>query len=157
MGIDAGHLRLGVIRPTLKLMGHWSPEAEELLLGTAAQESHLGKYLYQLGGPAKGIYQMEPETHDDLMINYLRYRPGLEKVITVLASPLNGTTSVELIGNLFYATAMARVHYLRKPDPIPRSLGEQAAYWKKHYNTHLGAGTEEEYIRNYNRLIKGEP
>ena len=49
-----------------------SQEAENLLMGTAAQESALGEYIRQLGnGPALGIFQMEPETFDDIVRNYL--------------------------------------------------------------------------------------
>jgi hypothetical protein len=44
---------------------------------------------------------------------------------------------------------MARTHYLRCPGPIPHTIEGQAAYWKLHYNTPLGKGTEEEYMMNY--------
>lgn len=46
----------------------------------------------------------------------------------------------------------ARLHLLRCPGPIPDSLEGQAAYWKKHYNTILGKGTEEGYISAFLRL-----
>jgi hypothetical protein len=48
---------------------------------------------------------------------------------------------------------MARVHYLRRPEPIPTDLTGQAEYWKKWYNTYLGAGTVEEYIENYKKYV----
>ena len=34
------------------------------------------------------------------------------------------------------------------PDPIPDSLEDQAAYWKKNYNTSAGAGTAQQFINN---------
>ena len=74
MAINTKHLRLYIIRPTLQKINLWSEAAENLLLGTAAQESLLGTYLKQNGnGPALGIYQMEPNTHKDIWIHYLNY------------------------------------------------------------------------------------
>lgn len=158
MSIDFSQLRDYVVRPVLK---HLDPEipysenAENLVLGTIAQESH-GSYLKQLGrGPALGIIQMEPATHDDIWDNYLTYRDALTSKIDELELPhwLGLRGPGELVGNLYYATAMCRVHYFRKPGAIPGTIGGLAAYWKKHYNTHLGAGTETEFKRNYRRFI----
>jgi hypothetical protein len=38
--------------------------------------------------------------------------------------------------------------YTLRSDPVPVTLKGRAAYWKKHYNTKLGAGTEAEYIHD---------
>ena len=55
----------------------WSTAAEELVLGTAIVESSL-IYISQHGaGPALGLWQVEPATHDDLYANYLSYRQEL--------------------------------------------------------------------------------
>ena len=54
MGIHPKHLAEYVIRPSLKPLGLYSLEAEQLLLGTAAVESQLGFYLHQIKGPALG-------------------------------------------------------------------------------------------------------
>ena len=128
-------------------------EAVELLMGTAAQESHLGKYRKQIGGgPALGIYQMEPATFDDIVKNYLSSKPVLkEKIIEV--SGVTELNSKDLVNNDRLSTCMARVHYLRVKEGIPSSLDGQARYWKKYYNTHLGVGTEEEYKSNYKKLV----
>ncbi|KAF0118141.1 MAG: hypothetical protein FD149_866 [Rhodospirillaceae bacterium] len=75
---DSAHFVTTVIRPTLLHLGLHSPAAEALLLGTAIQESRLGTYLRQTGGgPALGVYQMEPATHEDIWTNFLAYRPDL--------------------------------------------------------------------------------
>lgn len=148
MAIHPGHLREYVIRPTLKHMGHYSEAAVELLMLTAAQESLLGRYLHQVGGPALGIYQMEPRTHDDIWENWLRYKAVAGTIESM------GKAARDLPGNLYYATAMARCHYLRVPDPLPNpvSVEAMALYWKKHYNTPAGAGQPHEAIRNYRDL-----
>jgi len=114
----------------------------------------MGTFLVQLGGgPALGIFQMEPNTHDDIWLNFLQYREALAGEIRGQYM-VNGVAS-ELVWNLAYATAMCRMHYLRKPGAIPTSVEGMAAYWKKHYNTELGKGTEEEFIANYNRYVVG--
>jgi len=114
----------------------------------------MGTFLVQLGGgPALGIFQMEPNTHDDIWLNFLQYREALAGEIRGQYM-VNGGAS-ELVWNLAYATAMCRMHYLRKPGAIPTSVEGMAAYWKKHYNTELGKGTEEEFIANYNRYVVG--
>ena len=148
--IDVQHFILHVIRPSLEKLGLGGLAAEELLLGTALQESRL-IYLHQLGqGPAKGVFQMEPVTHNDIWTNFLAYRPEIANKVREL-SISNGQSPSEMCGNMYYAAAMCRVHYLRVPAPLPDAgdLEGQAEYWKEHYNTHLGAGTVEEYIENY--------
>ena len=59
-----------VIKPLPKKLNLWSPSAEELVLGTAIVESGL-TYLKQHGdGPALGLWQVEPPTHEDLYTNF---------------------------------------------------------------------------------------
>lgn len=153
--IDPGHLLNYVIRPVLKNLDLWSEAAERLVLGTACQESECGRWLHQLGGgPALGIFQMEPATWDDIATNFLVYRKELDAKVEKWACVQGPLDAEEMIGNLYYATAMCRVHYLRVPEPIPDYLGGQAAYWKKYYNTELGRGTVQEYLNSWNRFIK---
>lgn len=159
--LDVTQLRVLVIRPVLKHLDMWSESAESLLVGTAIQESHL-TYLKQIGGgPALGIFQMEPNTHDDLWTNYIKFRAPLvtklqgltinrtinDKFITIPAQ--------ELIGNMYYAAAMCRILYKRVPAPIPANNPKDlAAYWKQYYNTPQGAGTTAEFISNYKKYNK---
>ncbi len=150
-GIDARQLRELIVVPTLGHLGLYSEDAVVLLMNTARQESRL-RWIQQLGnGPAVGIWQMERVTHDDIWANYLAYREDLADKVRQLAI---GTKQVpdaaQMAGNLFYACAMARVHYLRVPHMLPSAdnLSAQAAYWKQYYNTELGRGTVEEFIAN---------
>lgn len=157
--IHLEHFREEVIRRATRHIGLWSPEAEELLVGTAAQESRLGRYLVQLGnGPARGVFQMEPRTHHDIWENYLQYRPRLAGAVADLAANRRPTAE-QLSWNMGYAAAMARVCYWRLPFRLPRvdDLEGQARAWKRWYNTRLGAGTEEEYIESYLELVGSPP
>ena len=157
--IDPTQLRHEVVRPALEWIDLYSKAAEDLLMGTAAQESRL-QYLKQLGtGPALGIFQMEPATHDDIWDNYLAYNPELASQVRGLASQHKWTANParELVGNLMYAAAMSRVFYRRIKAALPEQgdVAGMARYWKNFYNTSLGAGTEEEFVRNYRLVSEG--
>jgi len=148
--MNSDQLRDLVIKPTLQYLGMYSHDAENLMAGTCAVESRMGEYIKQLGnGPALGIFQMEPATHDDIWDNYISYRRPIADKVKALMTPDDPHT--QLITNLAYATAMARIHYWRQTGKIPSDLEGQAKYWKDHYNTHLGAGTVEKYIDAYKK------
>lgn len=154
-------LRKYVIRPVLEHMGIPSRSAEEMLVFTAAAESMGGEYLHQLrNGPAVGIYQIEPRTHDDIWENFLKYRPRWRNAILDFDLPaLYGTGkngAMEMAGNLYYATAMARCYYLRIPHPLPdyNDLEGLAKEWKNSYNTHLGAGTWQGALEKYRKYVQ---
>lgn len=122
-----------------------SDAAVNLLLGTAAQESRFGQYLRQLGGgPAVGVFQMEPATfiwlrdHFEIKYPYIKER-----------------RVEELEWNLRLAILMARLRYRIVPAPLPKAdvVLSLAAYWKTYYNTVQGKGTVEEFERNYRRFL----
>lgn len=151
MGIQAKQLRLYAVRPALQTLTLWSPDAENLVLETFAQESHCGYWLdqadkYDRDGPAFGPGQMEKPTHDDIHSSFLAFHPDLLQAVRSL-SILQDVE--ELRWNLLYASAMTRLHYRRVKAPIPTSLEGRAHYWKEHYNTPKGKGTVEEYLANW--------
>jgi len=141
--------------PSYKGLKFYSPEAVQLLMGTAAQESRLGTYILQIGsGIAKGIFQMEDATHNDIFVNYLNYRENIMIAICNI-SDVSHVKPDRLIFNLKYAILLARIKYMRVPEKLPalNDLTAQAKYWKKWYNTPLGAGTENEFIANYHKYL----
>jgi len=151
--LNVKQLREYVVRPVLRELDAYSEHAEMLLLGTAAQESSF-ELIHQVGGgPAMGLWQMEPATHSDIVNKYLKYRPELAAKV-FRASGCAGLDCNNLIKNLSYACAMARVHYLRVKEPLPVDLEGQAAYYKQHYNTPGGKGTAKQYIQNFKRLVE---
>lgn len=156
--MKADQLTKYVIQPVLKYLGLYSPEAETLLLLTAAQESHVGEYIHQTGGgPAKGIFEMEDVTYDDMWSRVLPRHPVLETRVKNLAGPWAGISrphSDEMNGNLNFACAMCRIKYLSIPRPIPTLLYDIAGYYKEFYNTPLGAATVDEALKNYHRYVR---
>jgi hypothetical protein len=144
-------LRELVVRPALHHIELWSPAAENLVLGTALVESK-GEYLHQVKGPALGLWQMEPATHDDIWANYLRYNATIREHVKELQSPASITEgALELIGNLYYGAAMCRIHYRRSPYPLPAANDAEgmARLWKNAYNTARGAGTVEKALPKF--------
>lgn len=142
-----------LIEETLKEIDLYSEHAVNLMLGTAAQESRMGMYIKQLGnGPALGIFQMEPNTFNDIVKNYIYYKKSITPKIKA-ACNIDFFTSDLLRYNLKFAICLTRVHYLRVPKPLPTDLAGYAKYYKEYYNTHLGKATEEEFIKNYKEYV----
>jgi len=111
-------------------------------------------YRIQVGSAvAKGIFQMENATHDDIWANYLRYHHDLALGICQL-SPTHH--SDDLINNDPYAIAMARVQYLRCPEAIPAPTDIEGIWrlYKLRYNTPMGAATHDEFMAKYNKYVK---
>jgi len=148
----------------------YSRSAEELLMLTCATESLFGTYLKQVIGPATGVFQMEPETWEDIQMHFLRYNEPLQmKVEKFYADDM--PYMINAVGNLPFQIVQARVFYRRIKAPLPQikylpmadKAGEQvlspeyikeiAEYWKKYYNTHLGKGTVAKAIQNYERYV----
>lgn len=147
--LDTEDFTVCIIRPTLLHLDLWSKAAELLLLGTALTESNLRYLRQKKGGPGLGLYQIEKITHDDIWKSYLDKltKVKLKAKVTWLTSRI--PLEEQLTHNLAYATAIARVIYWRKPAKLPeaKDIAGLAKYWKTHYNTHLGAGKEEDFVR----------
>ena len=120
----------------------FSRDAVELLMMTAAHESILGTYIKQVEGPALGIFQMEPDTYNDIQNNFIQYR-------AVLRNLLDHRMAEEIRWDLKLAIVMARVHYYRVPEALPTGVDAQAEYAKKYYNTDLGKATAAKYKEDY--------
>lgn len=160
--LDPVHLRDHIIKPVLVYLEPeipYSRSAEHLLIGTAVQESRL-TYLHQGGnGPAVGLWQMEPATHDDIWHNYIAYQPGtLESKIVDIKTNIEPflSSSDQMAGNLYYACAMARLLYRRVKAPLPQPGDPYAmgSYWKQYYNTPQGKGTVAQFVSNWNKVAE---
>jgi hypothetical protein len=156
--IDPRHFRVYIIRPALQVMGMASEAAENLMLGTAIVESNL-TWLKQGGkGPALGLFQMEPATHQDLWDNYLNFHDDTTKRLANLMVLGSKPFVNQLVWNLGYATAMARLLYYRRPEPLPHhkdAMGLAMAH-KQWYNTPLGKTKVEESVVIFENIVKGK-
>ncbi len=140
MSIYVEDLREFIIRPTLTSLGDWSLANENLLLGTAAQESQLG---FRIGSNCNsyqlGIYCISPWTHIEVWDKYLITDPELASRLRGLASQQQFLKSphAELITNLGYATGVAWMIYRRNNLVLSDNMQprELAHYWLDYYNT----------------------
>ena len=154
--MNSFQLKTLIIEPTLKIIKLYTLSGVNILLGTAAVESDLGEYIEQVpNGQAKSIYQIEMKTHDDT-VNQIKIKcPSLYSKINDLKIKCL-TDEENLIGNLYYATAIARLVYflIKKRLPPHNDILALANYWKKYYNTEAGKGRVEDFVGKYASLVK---
>ena len=145
-----------IVLPTLYSLLMDSPDAEELLVFTCATESLGCTYIKQVEGPALGIYQMEPLTHNDLWTNYINYKSTLVSLLISNFDISRIPNEYRLVYDLRYATAMARIFYHRTNEPLPphNDVDLIWEYYKKYYNTGKGAAEKDEAIKRYHDFIK---
>lgn len=135
-----------LIQTTLTPYKLWSPEAEELLMGTCAQESGFGQYRHQIGGPAHGIMQVESATFEWLQTHFGKANPEITQF-----------HFEQLISDDRASIIMARLKYRSVPFHLPAAtdLKAQAHYWNMYYNCNPRYGTDEEYIQHYLEYVGG--
>ena len=138
-----------VVQPVLEHLGMNSLAARRLMIGTALAESH-GKYIHQIGdGPALGLWQVEPSTHMDNYVSFLEYpsRRDLYQKFVSLRGDFPKAHN-QMIGNLSYNCAHARLKYWRSPKKMPNEndYRAMAEYHKDIYNSSLGKADIENNV-----------
>ena len=141
-----------IVIPTLGHLRLDSPTARILLLGTPLVESRLTWLRQRGGGPALSLNQIEPDTHDDLYDNFLRYRRRRKVRLESLLVP-GRDRHEQLITNLAYAAAVTRLIYFRHKEPLPPpgNIWAIASYWKRYFNTADGKGDPAEFVKRWRR------
>ena len=150
--MDAQQLLDNIIKPTHEYMGgnYASKNASMLSLATAAIESKCGYYIKQVGGPALGIWQMEPETLHDIydncdaiVNNNTELYKNLDSLDLFDVYTTGETLEAGLVISPMYACAMARLKYSMDSAPLPdyNNIRQVYDYYKRIYNTPLGAST----------------
>ena len=155
--VDAQQLHDHIIKPTLEYMGgnYDSKNARMMLLATAAIESKCGYYIKQVGGPALGIWQMEPATHDDIWseCDKLKGNNGFVWAVEDLGATLSdGSRVFSMITYPMYACAMARLKYSMDIEQLPDydDINAIYRYYKRIYNTEAGASTMKKFVDAWN-------
>ena len=146
-------LKVSVIEPVLRRLALYSPDAEKLLMGTVAIESSFVFVTQMGGGPARGLFQMEVATFNDLMNRFLAAKPhrALREQVLGFATENNpGADHMKV--NHSFAAAMARVKYYTIHKTIPSSITEQAHYWSVYYNGISPHGLRPaDYLERWNK------
>ena len=99
-----------------------SPTAKRLMDLTMGIESHFGKFRKQIGGgPAEGIFQIEPKTRKDIFRYARTMQPAIYKHLQSL--PKGDEKD----------TVLARTKYYMKTGKLPESDEELSDYWKVNF------------------------
>lgn len=141
-----------LIENTLCRVGLFTPDAVNLLLGTAAVESDFCHYLKQVKGPALGYFQIEPKTFIDICDNYLKFRYDLKMKIVAVCN-VRYLDHNDLEHNIALGIVFARLVYYRSPMTLPDSMTGYARMWKEVYNTRLGKGSTHKFIDKYKKYV----
>ena len=150
--MDAQQLHDLIIKPTLEYMGgnYYSKDAAFLLLCTAAIESNCGHYIKQVGGPALGVWQMEPSTESDIWKNCDAIQDEVFSLLIdeILPEAYKSFSPSAVMVLPMYACAMARLKYSMDSEALPdhKDIHAVYRYYKRIYNTELGASTFEKFI-----------
>jgi len=130
--------------------GMFKPEAVELICMICAHESLGGVLRVQMGGgPARGVLQIEPDTHDSIWDN--------SDTIAQTSSALGITRDWSHVedGDR-YSIFLARHLIAMDPHPIPDDVLGMGAYAKRVWNTEAGKATAARYVSDWIAWQAGE-
>jgi hypothetical protein len=146
--INPSQLRDLITRVLKEIPSGYSNDAVELLMMIAAHESKLGTYLKQVDGPALGVFQIEPATHDDTWMN----GDSCEINASHFGYIWEGeSTADKLEYDLQYQIFIARQKLFMISEPIPPSNmdDDMSEYCKKYWNTESGKADAFDYFNAY--------
>ena len=125
-----------------------SEDARALVYRTGMAETGYRKLRQMGGGPALGFWQCEPATIVDTVDNYINFRPKLKIKLYALGYD-DSNMEDRFMSNIALQVAFCRLKYRRDSKPIPSkdNIEAQAEYWKRVYNTKLGKGTTEHFLK----------
>lgn len=114
----------------------------KMLLETAIVETDAGRAVMDTNrNYGRSIMQFDKVGYDEAL--RIRQKVGDKDFNYEI---IKGYMSDELQKNPRFAMYLARMFYLGKSEPIPSTLENRALYWKRYYNTLLGAGSVEKYL-----------
>ena len=152
------HLKKYVVEPTLnEIPRGYSEEAVVAIMQIMAHESRRGHYLKQVNGPALGLIQMEPATHDDTWANgdSIWENATLLGIVSQREYERKIHPPAErLVYDLRYNVFMARQRLFMKPEALPTDPIKISVYLKRHWNTVHGKALGLDYYDDWTRWIE---
>ena len=124
-------------------------KAKYLLAETIAVESLNGKATDHSTAYGEGLTQFDKPTFEDVKQHFLkpRYKDLKDKINTLLNVDIQNIEYSDLRKSPMASIVFARLLYFRVPHPIPSTLLGRWQYYKKWFNSSLGATTESKYMR----------
>ena len=137
-----------IIKWTLKYLDMDSEAARDLIFKTGMAESGYRALEGYGNNPAIGFWQVEPFTMNDTIENYVNYRPEIKTKLFGLGYD-DKDNEMRLMSNMALQIAFCRLKYRRDKHALPgiENIDSQAKYWKRVYNSELGRGTIEHFIK----------
>jgi len=143
-------------------MKMWSTQAEELVYMTGMAESGYRAIRgHTKGNPALSFWQIEPDTAEDILNNFVAFRPiirGRLEGLGLIWDERYDSSYLEY--NMALAISLCRLKYWRDKEQLPMNgdIEGMAKYWKRVYNTELGKGTIQHFIdANSNGKTNSDP
>ena len=148
-----------IVRPTLiEIPRGLTEESELAIMMIIAHESKRGEYVRQVGaGPALGLIQMEPATHDDVWKHGDSVWENARNMDIIDVYDYNvkiHPDSSRLVYDLRYNVFMARQRLFMKSEALP--IGDKlkmSRYLKKHWNSAQGRATFDSYYKDYKKWV----
>lgn len=126
-------------------LGYGSNGTAHLLIHeTACTETGAGYIKDGTVFAGMGLTQFDKKPFYDIKKRGMKYRNKIKKDLNI---DIYFIQWEHLRYNAFLGLLFCRLFYLLKRPSIPASLEGRAKYWKKYYNTFLGKGTKEHYIK----------
>ena len=148
------------IRPACDYISEYCPNCNgpnsvQMMLAIAAQESHCGMYFKQVGGgPARGVWQVETRSSEDVLENFVAHKNGLADLLMSMYSPVLKYAHIQ---SPLYNCAIARLILYRYPEAMP-DLDDKDGMWefyKHRYNSEYGAAEQHEWDKNWDMFVAG--
>lgn len=141
------------VRAVCGVLGNGSRgNAETMLLETAAQETHVGRFIDPTPfGAGRGLFQCDRIAFVDIQ---QRARiADMDAIKAAWGFDIRRVEHLALDSSPLLAAIFARLFYKLIPDVFPADLHGRAGYWKRFYNTVDGDGTVEQYTANARRFL----
>lgn len=123
--------------------------AKKLLLEVSAAETDMGNAIDTSWLTGIGLMQFDKIGFDDVVLRTSRHKKDL--VMKCFGIDINRVVHTDLRWNPLLSIIFARLKFLLVPASIPSTQTERANYWKKWYNSSLGKGTPEHYMKSAER------
>jgi len=120
--------------------------AKKLLLETAAAETGMGEAIDKSWFVGIGLMQFDEIGFKDVQQRTSRAKKDL--VLNCFGIDIDRVVHTDLRWSPLLSVIFARLKYQLVPSAIPDEQYARAAYWKKWYNSSLGKGTPEHYMRS---------
>jgi len=127
-------------------------DAYNLILETATAETALGKIDDRTIYAGIGICQFDKVPFQRIKDKSMRFR---KLILRKLGVDIKLVQWEHLRYNTFLSLLFCRLYYMAVQEAIPTTIEDRARYWKKYYNSSLGKGTPEHYLKMATNFLNG--